>query len=318
MNILTKTAASFGIASMALLPLPGVSSESYPSRPIEFIVPWAPGGGGDTFMRVVAEHLPRFLGVDIGVINMPGVGGTVGLAEASRRASDGYTIAQIHEGFVVATAVGLTDVAWTDFEPVSMVMSSPDLIIASADLEFDTFEGMVAYAQENPNTLTVGVILGTIPHLYMAMVADAFDLEWRYVGFEGTGEIIRSVVGGHIDLALGSIPSAIQFVENGDLVFLASGSRERVADAPDVPTLVELGADMELTLGRGIVMPKDTPEDVLAIFEAAVREMTADEAFIAHMNSLGGDVEFRDRAQFTEHLATVEMMVNLLAAEIAP
>ncbi|MGY6549896.1 MAG: tripartite tricarboxylate transporter substrate binding protein [Roseinatronobacter sp.] len=269
-------------------------------------------------MRIVAEHLPRFLGANVAVINLPGVGGTLGLREAARRPPDGYTIAQVHEGLLVATATGVTEVAWTDFEPVALVMSSADLIVTPSNRPFDTFEGLVEYAHANPNRLTVGVTLGGVGHLYMAMIANAFDLDLRFVGFEGTGEIIRAAVGGHIDIAAGSFTAASQFVENGDLVFLATGSRERMDEAPDVPTLTELGADMEMSLSRGIVVPQGVPEDIILILETALREMSEDEAFIEHMTRLGGDVSFRDRAEFTAHLQTVDAMVQLLAEEIAP
>uniref|UniRef100_UPI0025D97F2B Bug family tripartite tricarboxylate transporter substrate binding protein n=1 Tax=Roseinatronobacter sp. TaxID=1945755 RepID=UPI0025D97F2B len=234
---MTKFSRSIAGAGLAVaMTLQPVMAQDYPTRPVEFIVPWAPGGGSDILMRIIANNIGQYLGAEMPVINIGGVGGTVGLAEAASRAADGYTISQVHEGLLTATAVGMTDLAWDDFEPIALMTASPQFLVAATDQPFDTFEGMVEYAQANPNALTIGVTLGGVPHLHAAMIAEAFDIEWRYVGYEGTGERIRAVVGGNLDVAIGDISSSLQFAKNGDLIFLASRTEERVALTRDVPT----------------------------------------------------------------------------------
>jgi len=116
MTFRSGLAALFTAASLIAAP---ATADTYPERAVEFIVPWSPGGGSDTLMRLVANNVQPFLGVEMPVINMPGVGGTVGLREASRRAADGYTISQVHEGLLVATETGITDLAWDDFDPIA-------------------------------------------------------------------------------------------------------------------------------------------------------------------------------------------------------
>lgn len=295
-----------------------VLAQDYPDRPVEFIVPWNPGGGSDVLMRIVANNIPPYLGAEMPVINIGGVGGTVGLAEAASRAADGYTISQVHEGLLTATAVGMTDLAWDDFEPIALMTASPQYLVAASDQPFDTFEGMVEYAQANPNALTIGVTLGGVPHLHAAMIAEAFDIEWRYVGYEGTGERIRAVVGGNLDLAIGDISSSLQFAENGDLVFLASGTEERIAQTPDIPTLMELGADLDLLITRGIVMPKDSPEGAQATLEAALQELSQDETFVQQINNSGAEVLFRGRAEYAAYLENLSDTVARLSEVIAP
>lgn len=315
MNALTRFVAGLGLA-VAASAQPGFAQD-YPERPVEFIVPWSPGGGSDTLMRIVANGLPEYLGAEVPVINMPGVGGTVGLAEAARRNADGYTISQVHEGLLTATATGITDLTWHDFEPIALMTYSPQYLVTNDDQPFDTFEEFVTYAQENPGELTIGVTLGGVPHLHAAMIAEAYDLDLAFVGYEGTGERIRALVGGNLDLAIGDIASSGQFVENGDLVFLAVGSDERVEQTPDVPTFAEFGADLELAITRGIVAPAGTPEDVQATLESALAELAEDETFIERVNNAGAEVNFRGREGYAEYLQNLQVTVDRLAEVLA-
>jgi tripartite-type tricarboxylate transporter receptor subunit TctC len=316
MTIFTRIIAGIGLASAAIAQ-PAIAQQ-YPDRPVEFIVPWSPGGGSDTLMRLVANNITPFLGVEMPVINMPGVGGTVGLTEASRRAADGYTMSQVHEGLLAATATGLTELAWDDFEPIALMTASPQYLVAATDQPYDTFEGLVEYAQANPGELTIGVTLGGVPHLHAAMIAEAFDLDWRYVGYEGTGERVRALVGGNLDLAIGDISSSLQFVENGDLLFLATGSPTRMPQTPDVPTFIDLGADLDLSITRGIVMPKGTPDEAKATMETALENLSKDPSFIEQINNAGAEVAFRGQDGYTTYLSNLATSVDRLADVIAP
>jgi tripartite-type tricarboxylate transporter receptor subunit TctC len=313
-----KLSATLGAALCASLAIALPAAAEYPEKPVEFIVPWGPGGGSDVLMRLVANNITPHLGAEMPVINMPGVGGTVGLREASRRAADGYTISQVHEGLLTATLTGLTELAWSDFEPIALMTSSPQYLVTRADAPFATFEEFVAYAQENPGALTIGVTLGGVPHLHAAMIAEAFDLEFAYVGYEGTGERVRALVGGNLDLAIGDVSSSLQFVENGNLKFLAVGSPQRMAQTPDVPTLAELGADLELTITRGIVMPKGAPEEDQVKMEAALGALSQEAAFVTQVNNAGAEVDFRGRDGYRAYLASLAKTVERLAEVLAP
>lgn len=315
MSMLKPLSVALGLGLAAALP---AAAQDYPEKPVEFIVPWSPGGGSDTLMRIVANNVTPYLGVEMPVINMPGVGGTVGLREASRRDADGYTISQVHEGLLTATVTGLTELEWSDFEPIALMTSSPQYLVAADEAPFETFEEMVAYAQENPGDLTIGVTLGGVPHLHAAMIAEAFDIEWSYVGYEGTGERIRALVGGNLDLAIGDIASSLQFAENGDLKFLATGAPERMAQTPDIPTLTELGAELELTISRGIVMPQGAPDEAQATLESALMELSQDETFVQQVNNAGAEVAFRGQEEYTDYLASLAGTVERLAEVLAP
>jgi tripartite-type tricarboxylate transporter receptor subunit TctC len=290
---------------------------TYPEDPVEFIVPWGPGGGSDILMRLVSNHIEDHLGQPLPVINMPGVSGTVGLADLAERSNDGYTVGQIHDGFLVSHHTGLTPLNWDDFEPVGSITASPQYLTVNPDKGWETMEDFVDYASENPGEVRFGVTLGGVPHLHAAMIAEAEDLDFRFVGFEGTGERIRALVGGHIDAAMGDIASSNQFVENGDLSFLAVGHTERMAQTPDVPTMMELGyEDLQLSILRGLIAPKGTPEDRIDVLAAALEATSNDEDFVRAVNNSGAEVQFMGPDEFRAHLERLNATVERLAGQL--
>jgi tripartite-type tricarboxylate transporter receptor subunit TctC len=267
-------------------------------------------------MRIVAQGLAEETGQAIPVINMPGVGGNVGLAEFAKRPADGYTISQIHEGLLVSSQTGITELNWDSFIPVALVASSPQYLTLSKNDNFSNFEEMVAYAKAHPGAVRAGVTLGGIPHVHIAMIEEAMGLQFSYVGYTDTGERIRALMGGNIDIAIGDISSAKQFVDNGDLVYAAVGTEERTDDAPDVPTLKELGMDAELVITRGVVLPKGTPQETVDALEAHIEKVMQREDVIKLMKNAGADPVFYGQEKYSAYLdklnATIAKLVGKL------
>lgn len=294
-----------------------LAQSEYPSKPVEFIVPWSPGGGSDTLMRVVSNHAEEYLGESMPVINMPGVSGTTGLKELAKRDPDGYTVGQIHEGLLVAHHTQLTELNWDDFTPVAAMTASPQYLTVNADSPWQTFGEFVDYAQKNPGEIRVGVTLGGIPHVHAAMIEDIENLSFRYVGFEGTGARIRSLVGGHIDAAIGDIASSGEFVKNDDLRFLAVGSAERQQETPDVPTFKELGYDsLSLNIVRGLIAPKGTPDDKVEVLADAMQSLSQDEQFIQAVQNAGAKVHFEGPEAFADYLESTDQTIERLSGKL--
>ncbi|WP_155992454.1 tripartite tricarboxylate transporter substrate binding protein [Fodinicurvata fenggangensis] len=314
---LRKTSLTLACTLAAGLALGGAAAaQDFPDGPVEMIVPWGPGGGSDTLMRIVANHGEEYLGESIPVINLPGVSGTQGLEEARERDADGYTMAQIHEGLLVSHYTGVTDVHPDDFEPVASFTLSPQYVVVNADTPWQTFDEFVEYAKENPGEVTFGVTMAGVPHLHAAMIEDATGAEFSYVGYEGTGERIQALVGGHIDAAIGDIASSLEFVKNDDLRFLATGATERIEATPDVPTLQELGHDLELTINRGLFVPKGTPEERIEVLEESLTKLENDEEFIEQVNAAGAEVVIRSRDDYAEYMDNLDQTVSNLAEHI--
>ncbi|MFH1806717.1 MAG: tripartite tricarboxylate transporter substrate binding protein [Pseudomonadota bacterium] len=309
-----KMAVAVGlVVAAAALP---VHAQDYPEKSIEFIVPWGPGGGSDALMRIVAQGLAEETGQAIPVINMPGVGGNVGLAEFAKRAADGYTISQIHEGLLVSNKTGITELNWDSFIPVALVASSPQYLTLSKNDNFSTFEELVTYAKANPGKVRAGVTLAGIPHLHVAMIEEAMGLEFSYVGYTDTGERIRALIGGNIDIAIGDISSAAQFVENGDLIYAAVGTAERTDDAPDVPTLKELGMDAELIITRGVVLPAGTPQETVDALEGYIEKVMVREEVIRLMGNAGADAVFYGQDAYRTYLENLDAAVSKLVGKL--
>lgn len=293
-------------------------ADDYPDHAIEFIVPWSPGGGSDTLMRIISNAAEKHIGQPLPIINMPGVSGTLGLKELAQRDPDGYTIGQIHEGLMAANATGLTQLNWDDFQPIASLASSPQYLVVNADSDWQTFEEFAEYAKAHPGEIRVGATLGGIPHVHAAMIEDAIGAKFRYVGYEGTGARIRGLVGGHVDAAIGDISSSLEFVKNGDLRFLAVGSNERVDATPDVPTFKELGYDnLKLSVNRGIVAPKGTDADKVQTLADDFEAMSQDPDFIEKTRRAGAQVEFMGPQDYTDYLSEVDATVKRLSGKLA-
>lgn len=318
-SLWSRRALTAAAGSMLALGCASASAQeaTYPEDSVEFIVPWGPGGGSDILMRLVSNHIEDHLGQALPVINMPGVSGTVGLADLAERPDDGYTVGQVHDGFLVSHHTGLTPLNWDDFEPVGSITASPQYLTVNPDKGWETMEDFVDYARENPGEVRFGVTMGGVPHLHAAMIAEAEDLEFRYVGFEGTGERIRALVGGHIDAAMGDIASSNQFVENDDLSFLAVGHTERMAQTPDVPTMMELGyEDLQLSILRGLIAPKGTPDDRIEVLAEALEATSNDEDFVSAINNSGAEVQFMGPDDFRAHLERLNATVERLSGQL--
>lgn len=293
-----------------------LAAQDFPAQPVEFIVPWSPGGGSDTLMRIVAAGMEEPLGVSVPIINMPGVSGTTGLKEATGREADGYTIAQIHDGLLVSHHTGLTELNWDSFKPVAQATASPQFLVVNADSPWKTFEDFAAHAKDSPGEVKFGVTLAGVPHLHAAMIEEAIGTSFSYVGFEGTGERIRGLLGGTIDAAIGDVASAGEFVKNGDLRFLATGNAERMDQAPDVPTFQELGHDLDLTVVRGIVVPEGTPEERVDAISQAVEAAVGDPAVQEKLRNAGAEPVYQGPEAYQDALEKLNQTVERLSPKL--
>src|SRR5690606_4128893 len=170
----------------------------------------------------------------------------------------------------------------------------------------------------HPGDITMGVTLGGVPHLHAAMIEQAFGLQFSYVGYEGTGERIRALVGGNLDAAICDISSSQQFVDNGDLAFLAVGTAERTEATPDGPTFAEMGQALELNVTRRSVVPKGAPQAVRDKLEAALEQLSKNPDYIEQTNNLGADVLFRGQEEYRTYLSDLDETVKSLSEVLAP
>ncbi|WP_277673732.1 Bug family tripartite tricarboxylate transporter substrate binding protein [Piscibacillus halophilus] len=293
----------------------GESVEDFPSQEVEMTIPWSPGGGSDIEGRLVADHASNQLDTDIVPVNVPGVGGTVGLEELSDKEADGYNIGQIHEGLLVAHHSDVTQINYDSFEPIASMSSSDQILAVSSDMGVETLEEFVEYGQENE--IQFGGTVAGIPRVWVEQIGSELDINYNLVGYEGIAEAIQALAGGHIDAAIVDYPSAIDFVEAGEMNFLAIGTEERVERTPDLPTFVEKGYDLTMGINRGYVAPEGTPEEIIEKLEQALEETANDEDYIQAVEDVGASVNFMGTDEYKEYLDNQDELINEVISNLS-
>src|SRR5215218_9299469 len=254
-------AAMAGIPAALLVP----AQAQYPDRPVKMIVPWAAGGDTDNIFRPFAAELQKHIGQPVVIANVGGASGTVGAREAKNAAPDGYTVYAVHDYIHLTFYAGISDVKYSDFEPICLVAATPSVLTASARTPWKNWQELAEDAKKRPGEITVGATLGSTSHIFPAMIEKAAGLKFKYVSYDGLAPRMNALLGGHIDFT-GSNLTQKGKVEAGLLRFLAIASEKRDPEMPDVPTLKELGV-VEYEVVRGLLVPKGTPAPVEAKLE---------------------------------------------------
>ncbi len=287
------------VAALAVSLLPALALAAYPDRPIKLIVPWAAGGDTDVIYRTFAPLMQEHLGGTIVVANVGGASGTKGAKEAKDSPADGYTIFAVHDSIHSTYHTGVADVNYTDFEPLCLVSSTPSIVTASPKTPWSDMKSLIADAKARPGQITVGATLGSTSHFFPAMVEKAAGLKFKYVSYEGTAPRMNALLGGHIDLAESNLTQKGK-ADAGQLKFLAIASERRHPEVPDVPTLKELGINVEYAVNRGLVAPKGTPADVLAKLRSACGKAAANASLVESLSKHGTLVRYLDERGYAK------------------
>jgi len=303
------------IAVFAAALVPALAGAAYPDRPIKLIVPWGAGGDTDVIYRTFAPIMQKYLGGTIVVANVGGASGTKGAKEAKSSPADGYTIFAIHDSIHSTYYTGVADVNYTDFEPICLVSSTPSVVTASPTTPWNDMKAMVADAKARPGQITVGATLGSTSHFFPAMVARAAGLKFKYVSYEGTAARMNALLGGHIDLAESNLTQKGK-ADAGQLKFLAIASEKRNPELPNVPTLKELGIDVEYAVNRGLVAPKGTPAPVLAKLRAACGQAAKEPGLGDSFKKQGTLVRYLDEIAYARFFQTDDAESKQIAQEL--
>jgi tripartite-type tricarboxylate transporter receptor subunit TctC len=303
------------LAGIALCAFANVQA-AYPDRPIKLIVPWAAGGDTDNIFRPFAPALQKALGgTTVVIANIGGASGTVGAREAKASPPDGYTLYAVHDYIHSTYYTGISDVNYTDFEPVCLISGTPSVLTASPKTKWNTMKEMVADAKANPGQISVGATLGSTSHFFPALVEKAAGIKFKYVSYDGLAQRMNSILGGHIDLTDGNLTQKGK-VDAGQLKFLAIGTEKRSPELPNVPTLKELGYNVVFSVSRGLLAPKGTPNDILSKLEAACGQAAKDPAFVESMKKQGTDVPYLDRKGYAEFLKQNDIINKDLSRDL--
>lgn len=267
MNISRRTLIQILAASLALSAALAASAQStapWPSKPIRYIVPFAPGGTTDILARVVGEKLSLALGQPVVVENKAGQGGSAGSAELARAAPDGHTIGG---GTISSHAINVTlydKLSYdpvTSFAPITLYATQPNMLLVHPSVPAHTVRELIALLKANPEKYAYGSAgIGTSQHISGELFKTMAGVRMQHIPYRGSGQMLPELLGGTLPLAFDNVASAIPHVKAGKLRALAVTTAARSSVAPDVPTLAESGlAGYEISSWQAVFAPAGTP-----------------------------------------------------------
>ena len=265
----------------------------YPNRPVRVIVPFAPAGPVDVTARLVATKLSERTGKQFYIENVAGAGGNTGMGQAARAAPDGYTILFVSSSFVVNPSlyVKIPYDPVRDFAPVTVVGDSPNVILVHPSVPARTVTDLIAHIRANPGKLAYGSAgTGTTPQLSGEVLRLTQKLDMVHVPFTGAGPAIQALAGGHIPIAMTTLPPAIPLVQEGKIRALAVTSPRRVAALPDVLTLAEAGfPNQESDTFQAVLVPAGTARAIVDFLYREVKAIVALPDIAERFGALGFD-----------------------------
>lgn len=256
------------------------AQENWPTRPIQLIVPFAPGGDTDFNARMYSQYMTKELGVSLPVVNATGAGGSIGARQVKDAKPDGYTVLFFHSAMFVNQAAGLVDFSFRDFELGAIVArEAGNLIVVRSDAKWKTFQDLVKDSQANPGKINLTGNIGATTYL-VARLLNKNGGAFNIIDMGGSAERLRAVMGGHIEVSQNPLGQVKPYIERGDLRALATITEKRLPQFPDVPTTAEAGHDATFQYDYFFLFPKGTPAAIVKRFVDAAERVSQDPKYI--------------------------------------
>ena len=275
------------------------NAQTYPSKPITIVVPFAAGGPSDALARILGDRMKTSLGQSFVIENVTGAGGSIGVGRAVRAPADGYTISFGHLGTHVANQAiyPLQYDMLTDLDPVVLLPSNPMVIVSRNSLPAKSLQELLAWLKANPDKASDGTAgAGSGAHIAGVYMQNLTGLRLQFVPYRGTAPALTDLVAGQIDIIVDQASNSMQQIRTGNIRAYAITDRKRLSAAPDIPTVDEAGLPgFYMTLWNGLWVPKGTPKEVVSRLNAAVVDALADPAVKSRLVDLGLEIPERDQ-----------------------
>jgi tripartite-type tricarboxylate transporter receptor subunit TctC len=279
--------------------LGGVAAEVYASRPITIVVPFPAGGPTDTIARILSEHMSIALAQPVRVENVTGAAGTIGTGRVARATPDGYTLCigflgtHVLNGAVYSLQYDLMK----DFEPVALLASNPQLIVAKIATPADDLRAFIGWLKSNPGKATQGSAgIGSPSHVSGVYFQRASGTTFQFAQYRGAAPAMQDLVGGHVDLMFDQPPNALPQVRSGKIKAYAVTANKRLASAAEIPTVDEAGLPgFHISVWSAMWAPKGTSPEIIAKLNGAVVHALADASVRRRLDDLGQEVPARDQ-----------------------
>jgi tripartite-type tricarboxylate transporter receptor subunit TctC len=309
---LTALLASSLLALMASTATPVTHAQTYPTKPIRWVVPFSAGGGSDVLARTISAQLSTQLGQQFVVDNRPGGAAVIGASLVAKSPGDGYTVLTADNGVLVFNTALFKKLDYDpakDFAPVGLMARFPLLLVVNPTSGYTSAKQLIEDMRKNPGKLNYATAgIGSPHHVAMEMLKDHAKVDAAHVAYKGAAPAITDVVGGQVPLMVVDTAAGAPMIKAGKLRALATFSKARLPSMPDVPTLIELGyTDTEAFAWQGLVVPAATPKDVVAKLSAELQTAINAPTVRARLLELGLEPMPSDAAT----------MANLLRQETA-
>ncbi len=255
------------IAITLALPATATAAQNFPSRPVRMLIPYTPGGPTDFVGRALAQRLQKPLGQQVVVDNRPGGGGVIATEIVARANPDGHTILFATPGQLITLPLLAANLPYDplrDFMPLTKLVDTPQVLIASAKLPLSNVAELIAYAKQRPGQLNyASVQTGGTGHLGMELLKQSAGIDMLHVPYKGTAPALTDLIGSRVQLMFSSLPSVQPHVQAGRVRLLATGARQRTEAIRDVPTIAETLPGYDLVTWYGLFAPRKTPAPVI-------------------------------------------------------
>ena len=281
-------------------------ANTYPSKPIKLVVPFAPGGTTDIIARVIAEPMGKALGQTVVVENKGGGGGAIGALETARSAPDGYSLGIATVSSAATNPAINPKIPYntlTDFTPVINIAATPNVLAVNPKFGPTDYKSFEAKVKSTPDLAFASSGTGGIQHMLMEVYKSVTGTQMTHVPYRGAGPALNDLVAGQVPMMLDNLPSALGFIKEKRLLAIAVAAPERLAVLPDVPTFKEVGVEQVNRMAfYGILGPKGMPPEIVAKLNDAVRQALADPAVKKRIEDTGSLVIGNSPAEFAQQI----------------
>lgn len=285
----------------------GNSKQTYPNRPVSYLVPWNPGGGTDISSRAMATVLGDVLGQPVNVVNRTGGGGVVGHLAISQARPDGYTLGAITMEITMMHWQGLTDLTYENYTPLAVLMNNAASITVRADAPWETLDDLLAEIRANPGKIQAsGTSRGGIWDLARIGFLQAADLPENampWVPSQGAAPALQELIAGGVDVVTAALAEVDAMRKAGEVKILAAMADERLEGFPNVPTLKEQGIDWSLGGWVGVGAPAGLPPEILSKLDSALTVSAQNPDYVSALKKSGFNLQPMNAAEFSSFIA---------------